>query len=73
MADEVQIDIVIAGGGSAGLTAALAIKHGVPDISIEVVDAKPLNAGKRDERASAIAAAAKQMLEQLGIWQEIKE
>jgi 2-octaprenyl-6-methoxyphenol hydroxylase len=72
MADEAQPDIVSAGGGSAGLTAALAIKHGAPDIAIEVVDAKPANVGKRDERASAIAAAAKRMLEQLGIWQRIE-
>lgn len=71
MAD-LQTDILIAGGGSAGLTAALAIKHGAPDISVEVVDAKVPNAGKRDERASAIAAAAKRMLDQLGIWSKIE-
>jgi 2-octaprenyl-6-methoxyphenol hydroxylase len=37
-----------------------------------VVDAKRPNTGKRDERASAIAAAAKRMLEQLGIWPKIE-
>src|SRR5258708_3364163 len=67
-----QPDIVIAGGGSAGLTAALAIKRGAPDIAIEVIDAKPTGGGKRDARASAIAAAAKRMLEQLGIWDKIE-
>ena len=36
-----------------------------------MVDAKPPGAGKRDERASAIAAAARRMLEQLGVWEKI--
>jgi 2-octaprenyl-6-methoxyphenol hydroxylase len=65
-------DILIAGGGSAGLTAALAIAKSAPGIAVEVVDAKPPDAGPRDERASAIAAAAKRMLEQLGVWQKIE-
>jgi 2-octaprenyl-6-methoxyphenol hydroxylase len=61
-------DILIAGGGMAGLTAALAIARSVPELSIEVVDAKPPNAAGSDERASAIAAAARRMLERLGVW-----
>jgi 2-octaprenyl-6-methoxyphenol hydroxylase len=61
-------DILIAGGGMAGLTAALAIKRGAPDLAVEVIDAKPPAAGGSDERASAIAAAARHMLEQLGVW-----
>ncbi len=64
-------DILIAGGGSAGLTAALAIRQSAPDLSVEVIDAKA-PAAKRDERASAIAAAAKRMLQQLGIWEKIE-
>jgi 2-octaprenyl-6-methoxyphenol hydroxylase len=65
-------DILIAGGGSAGLAAAVAIRKGAPDLTVEVIDAKPLSGGKRDERASAIAAAAKRMFEQLGIWERIE-
>ena len=65
-------DILIAGGGSAGLVAALAMRQSAPDLDIEVVDAKPPGAGKRDERASAIAAAAKRMLQQLGVWEKIE-
>jgi 2-octaprenyl-6-methoxyphenol hydroxylase len=72
MAERRDTDIVIAGGGSAGLTAALAIRQGAPDLAIEVIDAKPPNTGRRDERASAIAAAARRMLEQLGIWERIE-
>lgn len=61
-------DVLIAGGGVAGLTAALAIHAGAPDLVLEVIDAKPAGAALGDERASAIAAAARRMLEQLGIW-----
>ena len=72
MAGRREPDILIAGGGSAGLTAALAIAKSAPGIAVEVVDAKAPGAGKRDERASAIAAAAKRMLEQLGVWHKIE-
>lgn len=61
-------DIVIAGGGSAGMAAALAIAHGAPGLSVEIIDAKPPGGGPSDERASAIAAAARRMLERLGVW-----
>ncbi len=72
MASRAQPDILIAGGGSAGLTAALAIARSAPDLAIEVVDAKAPGAGRRDERASAIAAAARRMLERLGVWQAVE-
>ena len=65
-------DVLVAGGGSAGLVAALAMRKSAPDLAVEVVDAKPLQGGRRDERASAIAAAAKRMLEQLGVWEKIE-
>ena len=65
MPDGRDADILIAGGGSAGLIAALAIARSAPGLAIEIVDAKPRPAaGQRDERASAIAAAARRMLEQ---------
>ncbi len=68
MMEERAPDILIAGGGTAGLAAALAIAKGAPDLRIEVIDAKPPDSGRRDERASAIAAAARRMLDQLGVW-----
>ncbi len=72
MAKPAAPDVLFAGGGSAGLTAALALARSAPDLVIEVVDAKPPDGNRRDERASAIAAAAKRMLEQLGIWPELE-
>ena len=68
-------DIVIAGGGSAGLTAALAIRHAAPDIAVTIIDlARPVAGdlpASADERASAIAAAARRMLERLGVWDHV--
>jgi 2-octaprenyl-6-methoxyphenol hydroxylase len=71
MAATERCDIVVAGGGSAGLAAALAISRGAPELSVELIDAKPPAAPSRDERASAIAAAARKMFEQLGVWEEL--
>ena len=69
-------DIIIAGGGNAGLTCALALKRYAPDLDVEVIDARPPAtdaAGPGDQRASAIAAAARRMLDALGIWPEIAD
>jgi 2-octaprenyl-6-methoxyphenol hydroxylase len=69
MAETARTDILIAGGGSAGLTAALALKRGAPELEVEVVDRAP--AGQADARASAIAAAAQRMLAELGVWESV--
>ncbi len=64
-------DILIAGGGYVGLSLALALRQASPHLDVMVVDAAPENAWKREERASAIAAAASNMLDALGVWQHI--
>ena len=65
------IDILIAGAGYVGMAAAVSIKSARPSLSIIVVDAAPPGVWQRDGRASAIAAAASRMLDQLGCWDEI--
>ena len=64
--------IVIAGGGLAGLSLALALKQALGE-GVEAVMYDP--ALKRDphgdKRAYAIAAAGRRMLEALGIWNGI--
>jgi len=65
------IDCVIAGGGYVGLSTAVAIKNAAPHLQVLIVDAAPENALDRDERASAIAAAASRMLDQLGLWKNL--
>jgi 2-octaprenyl-6-methoxyphenol hydroxylase len=66
-------DIVIAGAGYVGLATAVAIKRARPGLAVAVVDAAPPGAWQRDGRASAIAAAACRMLQQLDCWDEILE
>ena len=65
-------DIVIAGGGTAGLAAALALRKAAPELTVTVVDIRAFKTmpgnEPADQRASAIAAAARRMLEALGVW-----
>lgn len=65
-------DVVIAGGGYVGLTLAVALARSAPHLKISVVDAAPASALEKDERASAIAAAATRMLTELGIWEMVE-
>src|SRR5438552_7841594 len=67
-----RADVVIAGGGFAGLALALALRQGLGD-SFRIVVADPaFAAGARpDLRASAIAAAARRMFEALGVWDAV--
>ncbi|MEM9677701.1 MAG: ubiquinone biosynthesis hydroxylase [Pseudomonadota bacterium] len=64
-------DAVVAGGGYVGLCVAVAIKTASPHLNISLIDGAPEDAIQREERASAIAAAASRMLDQLGIWQTL--
>ncbi len=64
-------DLLIAGGGYVGLCVALAVKVSAPHLGVTVVDLAPADAAVNDTRASAIAAAASRMLEQLGVWQQL--
>ena len=66
-----HFDCIIAGGGYVGLSTAVAIKASAPHLNIMLVDAAPADAVNSDERASAIAAAASRMLDQLGLWKDL--
>lgn len=66
-------DMVIVGGGYVGLCVAVATKQAAPHLSIEVIETAPEHVWEKDERASAIIAAATRMLEVMGLWEEILE
>ena len=65
-----QVDrIIIAGGGIAGLTLGLALKQALGErFSVIVADPTLANGPRQDSRAYAVAAAARRMLEALGVW-----
>ncbi|BBD40334.1 2-octaprenyl-6-methoxyphenyl hydroxylase [Aminobacter sp. Y103A] len=66
-----QLDVLVAGAGYVGLATAVSIKQARPNLHIAIVDAAPAEVWRKDGRASAIAAAACRMLDQLGCWEEI--
>ncbi len=68
-----KVDILIAGGGFAGLALAIALKQGsAGSFSVTVCD-PGLNRAGEDPRASAIAAAARRLFETIGVWQKIED
>lgn len=64
-------DVLVGGGGYVGLSLGVALKQADPAMSVAVVDQRPRPALETDPRASAVAAAASRMLDQLGVWDEI--
>ncbi len=67
-----KLDVLIAGAGYVGLASAVSIKQARPSLAVAVVDAAPPDVWQKDGRASAIAAAACRMLEQLDVWHRIE-
>jgi 2-octaprenyl-6-methoxyphenol hydroxylase len=65
-------DVLIAGGGFAGLTLAIALRQVLgPEFSVAVADPALGASHAKDERASAIVAAARRLFEAIGIWQNV--
>jgi 2-octaprenyl-6-methoxyphenol hydroxylase len=71
MPEATSLDVLVAGGGYVGLSLAVAVKKAAPHLAVEVVDGAPEHAWKKEERASAIVAAARNLLDVLGVWGEI--
>ena len=67
-----NIDVVIAGGGFAGLTLAIALRQGLgPSFAVTVADPALGVSHTGDERASAIVAAARRLFETIGVWERV--
>jgi 2-octaprenyl-6-methoxyphenol hydroxylase len=64
-----DVDVLIAGGGFAGLTLAIALRQALGlSFSVTVADPALGKSHDDDERASAIVAAARRLFETLGVW-----
>ena len=62
-------DVLIAGGGFAGLTLAVALRQALgAAFSVTVADPALGTSPADDERASAIVAAARRLFETIGVW-----
>ena len=69
-----DVDVLIAGGGFAGLTLAVALRQGLgPSFSVAVADPALGRSHNGDERASAIVAAAQRLFDTLGVWDRVAE
>lgn len=66
-----MLDMVVVGGGYVGLAVAVAVKQAAPHLDVTVIEAAPADVWKKDQRASAIIAAASQLLAVLGAWEKI--
>ena len=71
---EDQIDVLIAGGGFAGLTLAIALRDALgANFSITLADPTLGRSHADDERASAIVASVRRLFDALGIWQGLAD
>jgi 2-octaprenyl-6-methoxyphenol hydroxylase len=68
-----DLDVLIAGGGFAGLTLAIALRQALGDrFAIAIADpGLGRAAAADDERASAIVASVRRLFETLGVWQRV--
>jgi 2-octaprenyl-6-methoxyphenol hydroxylase len=67
-----EVDILIVGAAYVGMSCAVAIRSAAPHLSVKVVEAAPPGVWEKDQRSSAIAAAAVRMLRQLDVWDAIE-
>jgi 2-octaprenyl-6-methoxyphenol hydroxylase len=69
---EDHIDVLIAGGGFAGLTLAIALRQALgSSFSVALADPMFGRSHADDERASAIVTSVRRLFETLGIWQAL--
>jgi len=67
-------DVLIAGGGFAGLTLAIALRQALgPTFRVAVADPTLGKSHTGDERASAIIAAARRLFEAIGVWEAVAD
>ena len=68
-----RVDMLIGGGGFAGLALAIALREALGEgFAVAVADPSLRNAKSKDPRATAIAAAARRLFETIGAWQAVE-
>lgn len=79
--NRLDTDLLIAGGGLAGATLALALARAVPELSVTVVEAFPLSPDalpedyqpSYDARSTALAWGSRRIFDELGLWPRLSE
>src|SRR5882757_1625469 len=67
-----RVDVLIGGGGFAGLGLAIALRQALGDsFKVAVADPALARGHAGDARASAIAAAARRLFETIGAWDKV--
>jgi len=69
-----RTDVLIGGGGLAGLALAIALRKGLgSSFAVTVADPALQRESRLDARASAIATAARRLFETIGVWQTVAD
>jgi 2-octaprenyl-6-methoxyphenol hydroxylase len=69
-----DVDVLIAGGGFAGLTLAIALRQALGEsFTVAVADPSLGATHADDERASAIVASVRRLFDRLGVWQRVAD
>jgi 2-octaprenyl-6-methoxyphenol hydroxylase len=69
-----RCDVVIGGGGFAGLALAIALREGLGEtFTVTVADPALRHVRSRDPRATAIAAGARRLFEAIEVWQAVDD
>ena len=63
-------DVLIVGGGPVGLALGLSLVRFMAGIRVALIDRRPF-AAPRDQRASALAAGVRRVLQTLGVWEAL--
>ena len=72
--DRQQKDVLIGGGGFAGLALGIALRQALGEtFSVTVADPAFARGHVADTRASAIAAAARRLFQTIGVWERVAE